>query len=155
MQGLESLNDVKKIVTSYTPDPVYKSFSDFINEQSISFPEIEIGRNDPATIYYTSGSTGKPKGVLSAQKAVIATLVSWAGVSSIRKEVEKQKNQENTPVMEEAGASVQCVARHHDTGRHGGRVKARWGGGKRGTRKKWGAGTGGQEREQYTRFPQE
>ena len=78
MQGLDSLNNVKKIITTYTPDSSFTNFSDFIKDHSTSFPEVNISRNDHATIYYTSGSTGKPKGVLSSQKAVIATLFSWA-----------------------------------------------------------------------------
>ena len=73
MQGLESLKDVKKIVTTYNPDKQFELFSDFIDKQPTTFPEVNIDRNDHATIYYTSGSTGKPKGVLSSQKAVIAT----------------------------------------------------------------------------------
>ena len=78
LKGLESLPNVKKIVTSYTPDDSFMSFNEFINDHSKVFPEIEINRNDNATIYYTSGSTGKPKGVLSSQKGVIATMFSWA-----------------------------------------------------------------------------
>jgi len=91
MQGLESLENIKKIVTTYTPDSSFKSFSDFIKEHSTSFPEVDINRNDHATIYYTSGSTGKPKGVLSSQKAIISTVFSWACFSSIMKEVDAQK----------------------------------------------------------------
>ena len=140
MQGLESLKDVKKIVTTYTPDPVYKSFSDFINEQSISFPEIEIGRNDPATIYYTSGSTGKPKGVLSSQKAVIATLFSWACFSSIMKEVDNQKNPNTPPLLDEASAILLCVPLFHVTGSHAGMFMSILVGRKIVMMKKWDAG---------------
>ena len=88
LQGLESLPNVKKIVTSYTPDNSFTSFDEFISGHDKTFPEVEIGRNDHATIYYTSGSTGKPKGVLSSQKAVLATMFSWACFSSVMNQVE-------------------------------------------------------------------
>ena len=34
------------------------------DSHSSEWPDIEITRDDHASIYYTSGSTGKPKGVL-------------------------------------------------------------------------------------------
>ena len=74
LQGLENLKDVKKIITSYTPDDNFISFSEFIKDQSSEWPDIEISRDDQATIYYTSGSTGKPKGVLSSQRGVISSM---------------------------------------------------------------------------------
>ena len=77
LKGLESLSEVKKISTTYSPDSSFLLFTDFINGHPSSFPKIDIQRNDNATIYYTSGSTGRPKGVLSSQKAVIATMFSW------------------------------------------------------------------------------
>ena len=34
LQGLENLKDVKKIITSYTPDDNFISFSEFIKDHS-------------------------------------------------------------------------------------------------------------------------
>ena len=99
LQGLESLPNVKKIVTSYTPDSSFTSFDEFISEHDKTFPEVEIGRNDHATIYYTSGSTGKPKGVLSSQKAVLATMFSWACFSSVMNQVEAQINPDAAAIV--------------------------------------------------------
>ena len=56
----------------------FLSFDDFIRDHSGEWPNIEISRDDHATIYYTSGSTGKPKGVLSSQRGVISSMFSWA-----------------------------------------------------------------------------
>ena len=44
---------------------------------SKEWPDIDLNRNDPATIYYTSGSTGLPKGVLSSHKGILSTMFSW------------------------------------------------------------------------------
>ncbi len=140
MQGLESLENIKKIVTTYTPDSSFKSFSDFIKEHSTSFPEVDIGRNDHATIYYTSGSTGKPKGVLSSQKAIISTVFSWACFSSIMKEVDAQKNPITSSLLEEASAILLCVPLFHVTGSHAGMFMSILVGRKIVMMKKWDAG---------------
>ena len=140
MQGLESLENIKKIVTTYTPDSSFKSFSDFIKENSTSFPEVDIGRNDHATIYYTSGSTGKPKGVLSSQKAIISTVFSWACFSSIMKEVDAQKNPITSSLLEEASAILLCVPLFHVTGSHAGMFMSILVGRKIVMMKKWDAG---------------
>ena len=140
MQGLESLKDVKKIVTTYNPDTQFELFSDFIDKQPTTFPEVNIDRNDHATIYYTSGSTGKPKGVLSSQKAVIATLFSWACFSTIMKEVDNQKDPDNPPLLDEASAILLCVPLFHVTGSHAGMFMSFLVGRKIVMMKKWDAG---------------
>jgi acyl-CoA synthetase (AMP-forming)/AMP-acid ligase II len=140
MQGLDSLNNVKKIITTYTPDSSFTNFSDFIKDHSTSFPEVNISRNDHATIYYTSGSTGKPKGVLSSQKAVIATLFSWACFSSIMKEVDNQKDPNTPSLLDEASAILLCVPLFHVTGSHAGMFMSILVGRKIVMMKKWDAG---------------
>jgi long-chain acyl-CoA synthetase len=139
LQGLESTPDVKKIITSYTPDESFTSFNDFIEGHSKSFPEVNIQRNDNATIYYTSGSTGKPKGVLSSQKAVIATMFSWGCYASVMGEI---------AIIEETGevalspdlAILLCVPLFHVTGSHVGLLMSILVGRKVVMMKKWDAG---------------
>jgi acyl-CoA synthetase (AMP-forming)/AMP-acid ligase II len=140
MQGLDSLVDVKKIITTYTPDPSYESFSEFIKDQPISFPETKISRDDHATIYYTSGSTGNPKGVLSSQKAVIATLFSWACFSSVMKEIDSQKDPNSSALLDTASAILLCVPLFHVTGSHAGMFMSILVGRKIVMMKKWDAG---------------
>ena len=60
LKGLESLTNVKKIITTYTPDDSFESFDDFTKSPE-EWPDIDINRDDHATIYYTSGSTGSQK----------------------------------------------------------------------------------------------
>jgi long-chain acyl-CoA synthetase len=40
-------------------------------------PDVDVGSDDPATLFYTSGSTGHPKGVLSTHRNVLSALLSW------------------------------------------------------------------------------
>ena len=96
------------------------SFKDFIEGHDISFPEIDIQRNDNATIYYTSGSTGKPKGVLSSQKAVIATMFSWACYSTVTGEIAKMKDPDADPIVGSDLGILHCVPLFHVTGSHAG-----------------------------------
>ena len=118
LQGLESLKDVKKIITSYTPDDNFISFSEFIKDQSSEWPDIEISRDDQATIYYTSGSTGKPKGVLSSQRGVISSMFSWACMSTILSEREKIMGNDSTPLASSESSILLCVPLFHATGSH-------------------------------------
>ena len=118
LQGLENLKDVKKIITSYTPDDNFISFSEFIKDQSSEWPDIEIGRDDQATIYYTSGSTGKPKGVLSSQRGVISSMFSWACMSTILSEREKIMGNDSTPLASSESSILLCVPLFHATGSH-------------------------------------
>jgi long-chain acyl-CoA synthetase len=114
LQGLESLPNVKKIVTSYTPDH--------------------------ATIYYTSGSTGKPKGVLSSQKAVLATMFSWACFSSVMNQVEAQANPKAAAIVSPESVILHCVPLFHVTGSHAGLLMSVLVGRKIVMMKKWDAG---------------
>ena len=52
------------------------------------FQSVDLDTNDNATIFYTSGSTGFPKGVLSTHRNILATLFSWALVTTLKREVE-------------------------------------------------------------------
>ena len=92
LKGLESLTNVKKIITTYTPDGSFESFDDFTKNHSEEWPYIDINRDDHATIYYTSGSTGKPKGVLSSQRGVISSMFSWAFISTVLSQREELAN---------------------------------------------------------------
>ena len=118
LQGLENLKDVKKIITSYTPDDNFISFSEFIKDHSSEWPDIEISRDDQATIYYTSGSTGKPKGVLSSQRGVISSMFSWACMSTILSEIEKIMGNDSTPLASSESSILLCVPLFHATGSH-------------------------------------
>ena len=118
LKGLESLQDVKKIVTSYTPDDSFISFTDFIKDQSNEWPDVEVTRDDHATIYYTSGSTGKPKGVLSSQRGVISSMFSWACVSTIFSERERRLGNDSTPLASSESSILLCVPLFHATGSH-------------------------------------
>ena len=140
LQGLESLPNVKKIVTSYTPDSSFTSFNEFISEHDKTFPEVDIGRNDHATIYYTSGSTGKPKGVLSSQKAVLATMFSWACFSSVMNQVEAQSNPDVAAIVSPESVILHCVPLFHVTGSHAGLLMSVLVGRKIVMMKKWDAG---------------
>ena len=140
LHGLGSLLNVTKIVTSYTPDSSFTSFDDFICEQDKSFPEVEIGRDDHATIYYTSGSTGKPKGVLSSQKAVLATMFSWACFSSVMNKVEAQSNPDAAAIVSPESVILHCVPLFHVTGSHAGLLMSVLVGRKIVMMKKWDAG---------------
>ena len=118
LQGLENLKDVKKIITSYTPDDNFVSFSEFIKDHSSEWPDIKISRDDQATIYYTSGSTGKPKGVLSSQRGVISSMFSWACMSTILSEREKIMGNDSTPLASSESSILLCVPLFHATGSH-------------------------------------
>ena len=118
LKGLESLQDVKKIVTSYTPDNSFISFADFIKDHSTEWPDIKVSRDDHATIYYTSGSTGKPKGVLSSQRGVISSMFSWACVSTIFSERERRLGNDPTPLASSESSILLCVPLFHATGSH-------------------------------------
>ncbi len=133
LQGLESLPNVKKIVTSYTPDSSFTSFDEFISEHDKTFPEVEIGRND-------SGSTGKPKGVLSSQKAVLATMFSWACFSSVMNQVEAQSNPDAAAIVSPESVILHCVPLFHVTGSHAGLLMSVLVGRKIVMMKKWDAG---------------
>ena len=117
-QGLENLKDVKKVITSYTPDENFISFSDFIKDHSSEWPDIEVSRDDHATIYYTSGSTGKPKGVLSSQRGLISSFFSWACMSMILSERENRLGKDATPLASSESCILLCVPLFHATGSH-------------------------------------
>ena len=44
---------------------------------NIEMPDVDVGPEDPATMFYTSGSTGFPKGALANQRNIISALLSW------------------------------------------------------------------------------
>ena len=118
LKGLGSLKNVKKIITSYTPDDAFLSFDDFIRDHSGEWPNIEISRDDHATIYYTSGSTGKPKGVLSSQRGVISSMFSWACISTIFSQREARLGKDDTPLASSESSILLCVPLFHATGSH-------------------------------------
>ena len=117
LQGLESI-DIIKIITSYTPDDNFLDFKKFIEGKSETWPDIEIGRDDDATIYYTSGSTGKPKGVLSSQRGLLSSMFSWAFMGALLSEREKRLGKDNTSLIETDSSILLCVPLFHATGSH-------------------------------------
>ena len=118
LQGLESIRDVIKVVTSYADDENFTSFNSFVEGQSSSWPEVEINRNDYASIYYTSGSTGKPKGVLSSQKGILSTMFSWTCYSVVASQIAAKTNPDATPLVSPDLAVLHCVPLFHVTGSH-------------------------------------
>ena len=118
LQGLESMRDVIKVVTTYADDENFTSFNSFVEGQSSSWPEVEINRNDYASIYYTSGSTGKPKGVLSSQKGILSTMFSWTCYSVVASQIAAKSNPDATPLVSPDLAVLHCVPLFHVTGSH-------------------------------------
>ena len=117
LQGLESIN-ITKIISSYTPDENFTDFKEFINNVSDEWPEVEISRDDDATIYYTSGSTGRPKGVLSTQRGLISSMFSWAFMASVLSEREKRLGKDSTSLASGDSSILLCVPLFHATGSH-------------------------------------
>lgn len=140
LQGLESMPDVIKIVTSYTPDSNFKSINEFLDGHSKNWPDVDISRNDNATIYYTSGSTGKPKGVLSSQKGILSTMFSWACYSTVVSEILAQMDPSADPLLSPDLAMLHCVPLFHVTGSHAGFLMSVLVGRKIVMMKKWDAG---------------
>lgn len=118
LQGLESMPDVIKVVTTYADDENFTSFNSFVEGQSSSWPEVEISRNDYASIYYTSGSTGRPKGVLSSQKGILSTMFSWTCYSVVASQIAAKTNPDATPLVSPDLAVLHCVPLFHVTGSH-------------------------------------
>ncbi len=118
LQGLESMPDVIKVVTTYADDENFTSFNSFVEGQSSSWPEVEINRNDYASIYYTSGSTGRPKGVLSSQKGILSTMFSWTCYSVVASQIAAKTNPDATSLVSPDLSVLHCVPLFHVTGSH-------------------------------------
>ncbi len=118
LKGLESLTHVKKIITTYTPDDSFESFYNFTKNHSEEWPDIDINRDDHATIYYTSGSTGKPKGVLSSQRGVISSMFSWGFISTVLSQREARLGKDASPLASSESSILLCVPLFHATGSH-------------------------------------
>ena len=118
--GLEKNADVKQIVVRPENNSDYQEFNNFINDSSTEWPEVEITKNDNATLFYTSGSTGFPKGVLSSNRNVLATLFSWACYSSIRGQMSDSAGGlgENSDGTVKEISVLHCVPLFHVTGSH-------------------------------------
>ena len=118
--GLEKNADVTKIVVRPENNSGYEEFNNFINNSSTEWPEVEITKNDNATLFYTSGSTGFPKGVLSSHRNVLATLFSWACYSSIRGQMSDSAGGlgENSDGTVKEISVLHCVPLFHVTGSH-------------------------------------
>ena len=123
LRGLEKLTELKKIVVRPDKNPnEYEDFNNFINNQPDSFQDSSLNTHDNATIFYTSGSTGYPKGVLSSHRNILATLFSWALVTTLKREVEDSKanlDQDDSSPKNQS-AILHCVPLFHVTGSHSG-----------------------------------
>ena len=123
--GLDKFTDLKKIVVRPTNDlNEFMDFDSFINSEPVAFNEPSLSTHDNATIFYTSGSTGFPKGVLSTHRNILATLFSWALVTTLKREVEDSDNNAEPESIAEApkqqAAILHCVPLFHVTGSHSG-----------------------------------
>ena len=126
LRGLEKFTELRKIVVRPTNNSAgLETFDTFIESKAESFSESSLDTNDNATIFYTSGSTGFPKGVLSTHRNILATLFSWALVTTLKKEVEAAESNagqvsisDGAPVNQ--SAILHCVPLFHVTGSHSG-----------------------------------
>ena len=123
LRGLEKLTELKKIIVRTDKNPNgYDEFNNFIKNQPDSFQDLSLDTHDNATIFYTSGSTGYPKGVLSSHRNILATLFSWALVTTLKREVEDSKanlDQDDSRPKNQS-AILHCVPLFHVTGSHSG-----------------------------------
>ena len=145
LRGLDKFTDLKKIVVRPTSDlNKCVDFDNFINSESDTFNEPSLNTHDNATIFYTSGSTGFPKGVLSTHRNILATLFSWALVTTLKREVEdSDDNTESESSAEgpkQQAAILHCVPLFHVTGSHSGFLMSIIAGRKMVMMSKWDAG---------------
>ena len=127
LRGLEKFPEVQKVVVRPQADSDAMEFNQFISSCSQIFPSVDLDTHDHATIFYTSGSTGFPKGVLSSHRNILATIFSWALVTTLKREVESVEAgdqpktdgiQSDVPVNQ--SAILHCVPLFHVTGSHSG-----------------------------------
>ena len=127
LKGLDKFRDLKKIIVRSESTSEFIHFNDFIEQHADTYPETDLDTNDNATIFYTSGSTGFPKGVLSTHRNILATIFSWALVTTLKREVDAaEENLEVGSTSEEPttpinqSAILHCVPLFHVTGSHSG-----------------------------------
>lgn len=121
-ERLERLAQIENLATAIIA--VRPATDDFIGDefQSIiaaadtdaSMPEVDVGPEDPATIFYTSGSTGFPKGAVASQRNILSALLSW--------ELDQQSalliNGVEAPELPYQNATLLAVPLFHVTGSH-------------------------------------
>ena len=145
LRGLDKFTDLKKIVVRPTNDlNEFIDFDSFIKSESDAFNEPSLNTHDNATIFYTSGSTGFPKGVLSTHRNILATLFSWALVTTLKREVEDSDDNTESESSAEGpkhqAAILHCVPLFHVTGSHSGFLMSIIAGRKMVMMSKWDAG---------------
>lgn len=121
-ERLDRLAQIENLATAIIA--VRPATDDFIGDefQSIiaaadtdaSMPEVDVGPEDPATIFYTSGSTGFPKGAVANQRNILSALLSW--------ELDQQSalliNGVEAPELPYQNATLLAVPLFHVTGSH-------------------------------------
>ena len=113
---IEALDTAIIAVRPASDDHVGDEFQSVIAGAAVDapMPDVDVGPEDPATIFYTSGSTGFPKGAVANQRNIVSALLSW--------ELDQQSalliNGVEAPQLPYQNATLLAVPLFHVTGSH-------------------------------------